>query len=162
MNGSETPEWLLMAAGILLPLAVIGSMGWGVILEIRYIGPYTLNATASSEKWRRAVILALLQTSMIPLFGLVLPLLSPDSIQWPAFPIICAGIWIVVLPIFVLFKRWDFERHLKRYHRMNQLVRSGMFNRLLTTPLLSWSKLLMTSELKRFFEEGFPEDRSQM
>jgi len=151
----DSPVWLLLTTVILSLIIVAGTAGWGAILEIRYTGPYTLIATPSSQKWRRAVILASLQTSFIPLIGLIGPILSPLPDQSPVFPLFCGGIWIIGLPITILCKRWNFEFQLKIYHKMDEWIRSGIYKRLFASQVFIFTRVFMTSELKRFLDEGF-------
>ncbi len=155
----NTPEWLLITVLVFSLVSLLGMIGWAMILEIRYISPFTIIKTSNREKWRRAAILALLQTAMIPILGLVQPTLSPRPDQWPAFPLFCGGVWIVVLPIAILYKRWEFERHIKNYRWLDKMIKdkNGIYHRLFLTPFTSWMRIFMTADQKRFFSEGFPE-----
>ena len=158
----DTPEWLLITAVVLYIALLLGLMGWGMFLEIRYISPYTLSKTSNRDKWRRAAILASLQTAMIPIIGLAAPIMSPHPDQWP-FILICGGIWIVAFPIATAYKRLEFERHIKMYHRLDKTIKdkSGIYQRLFSSPFTRWTRIFMTAEQKRFFSEGFPDNIDQ-
>jgi len=158
----NTPEWLLVTVVIVFLVFLFGLGGWGLILEIRYISPYTLIQTSNRDKWRRAAILAFLQTAMIPILGLAAPIMSPLPDQWLFIPI-CSGVWIVVLPIATLYKRWEFERHIKNYQRLDKMIKdkNSVYQRLFTIPVMSWTRIFMTADQKRFFSEGFPGDGNQ-
>ena len=158
----DTPEWLFWFALIAGLGSVLVMLIWSAILEIKYIGPYTLIATPPREKWRRAFILALLQTGMIPVLGLVQPPLSPHPDQWPAFPLFCAGLWMVILPVATLFKRWEFESHLKRYKRLDGYIKSGVLGRIFSFPFVKWFRIFLPKEARRFFEEGYPEEQTKI
>lgn len=152
----DTPEWLLITVVILFLISLFGFGGLGMILEIRYISPFTLIKTSNQDKWRRAAILALLQTAMLPILGLFAPIMSPRPDQWLFVPI-CSGIWIVVLPIATLYKRWEFERHIKSYQHLDKMIKdkNSVYQRLFFTPFTSWTRMFMTADQKRFFSEGF-------
>jgi hypothetical protein len=154
----DTPEWLLIAVLIVSIGSSIGLLIWGAILEIRYISPLTIIKTNDKEKWRRATILALLQTAMVPILGLAQPILSPHSGQWPMFPLLCNGLWIVVLPIAIVYKRWEFERQIKNYQFFDELIKdkNSIYRHGFAIPV-SLLKIFMTTEQKRFFNEGFPD-----
>ena len=154
----DTPQWLILLTLVVFVGVTIGMLIWGAILEIRYISPYTIIRFNTKEKWRRAVILALLQTGVMPFIGLIQPILSPIPDQWPIFPIVWGGLWVVVLLIVVLYKRWEFERHIKRYQKIDRMLKSGAYNRLLAGSLVDWMKVFMSAEQKRFWDEGYPED----
>jgi hypothetical protein len=98
------------------------------------------------------------QTLMIPILGLVAPILSPRSDQWPAFPLVCGGLWLVIFPIAVVYKRWDLERQLKSYKRLNRMIKTGAYQRIFSFPLLNWTQFMMNAERRRFFAEGYPQD----
>jgi hypothetical protein len=70
------------------------------------------------------------QTLMIPILGLVQPILSPVPDQWPAFPLFCSGLWIVIFPIAAIYKRWDLDRRLKSYKKMDKMIKSGFYQQL--------------------------------
>jgi hypothetical protein len=111
----DTPEWLVITVLILSLVSMIVLLVWAMILEIKYTSPFTIIKTSNKEKWHRATILALIQTAIIPILGLAQPTLSPHSGQFPMFSLFCGGVWIVVFPIAVLYKRWEFERHIKSH-----------------------------------------------
>lgn len=156
----NTPDWLLTTVIVLFLGLIFGILAWATILEIRYIGPYTLIKASSKEKWRRATILALLQTATIPILGLVVPILSPLPDQWPTIPLYSSGVWIIVLPLTIVYKRWDFERHIKFDRRLDKMIKNKnlYYYRTFGTALTIMPKLLMTAELRRFFVEGYSED----
>jgi hypothetical protein len=93
---------------------------------------------------------------------LAAPILSPYSDQWLSIPI-CGGIWIVLLPIATAYKRWEFERHIKRYQRLDKMIKdkNSIYQRLFSTPFMNWTRIFMTADQKRFFNEGFPDDSNQ-
>ena len=156
----DTPEWLLITVLVLSLGSMIVLLIWAVILEIRYISPFTLIKTSNRDKWRRATQLALMQTAMIPILGLAQPTLSPHSGQFPMFPLFCGGIWIVALPIATLYKRWEFERHIKSYRYFDKQIKdkNSIYSRILANPFTSMTRIFMSSDQKRFFSEGFPDD----
>ena len=131
-----------------------------LILEFRYTGPYTIVKTSNKEKWREATILAFLYTAMIPILGLAGPALSPAPDQWPKFPLLCAGVWLVAFPVKVLYKRMQFERDVKRYQRIDKIikVKAGSYQNVFAFPLFNWIKIFMPAEYKRFLAEGYPEN----
>ena len=158
----DTPEWLLTTATVVFLLLLFGLGGWGLILEIRYISPFTLIQTNNRDKWRKAFILAFLQTVIIPVIGFMAPIVSPLPDQWP-FILICGGLWIVALPVAASYKRWEFERHIKNYQRLDKMIKNknGGYHRLLTNPIMNWTRIFMTADQKRFFSEGFPDEMNQ-
>jgi hypothetical protein len=158
----DTPEWLLITIVIVFLIFLFGLGGWGLILEIRYISPFTLIKTSNRDKWRRAAILASLQSAMIPIIGLMAPIISPRPDQWPFIPI-CLGIWAVLLPIATAYKRGEFERHIKSYRRLDKMIKdkNSIYQRLFSSPFTSWTRILMTADQKRFFSEGFPDNIDQ-
>ena len=158
----DTPEWLLMTVVVVFVIFLFGLGAWGLVLEYKYINPFRLVKASNRDKWRRAAILALIQSAIIPIIGFVAPIMSPLSDQWLFIPI-CSGIWIVILPIATLYKRWDFERHIKNYQCLDKMIKdkNGVFLRLFASPLISWTRIFMTADIKRFLNEGFPDDMSQ-
>jgi len=154
----DAPEWLFITVVILMVVLMIGFLVWGAILEIRFISPYTLIKTSNQEKWRKAMILALLQTSMLVIFGLAMPVLSTPPEKLPMF-LFCNGLWIVAFPFATLYKRWEFERHIKNYRFFDKQIKdkNSIYNRAHIAPFRLIS-FLMTSDQKRFFSEGFPDD----
>ena len=130
----ETAEWLVLAVCFTLIIALVILLGWAAILEIRYMSPYTLIAASANQKWRRAAIPALLQTSVLLLLGLVEPFISPEPDQWPAAPLVCGAVWIVVLPIVTVFKRWQLARSLKKYREVDTMIKGGVYRDMLRSP----------------------------
>ena len=155
----DTPDWLLITAVVLYVCLLFGLLGWAIVLEYRYISPYTLIRTSNRDKWRRAAILSLLQTSMIPILGFAAPIFSPLSDQWLFIPI-CGGIWVVVFPIATLYKRWEFERHIKIYQYLDKMIRdkNSVYHHRYFRLSTSLLKIFMPAEHKRFFNEGFPDN----
>lgn len=157
--GPNTPEWQLWAALIFMFGSGLAVFGWGFILEQKYTGPYTLLTASSDQKWKWAAIIMFWQTLIIPILGLVQPVLSPVPDQWPTFPLFCSGLWVVILPIAIVYKRWDFERHLKNYQKMDKMIKSGFYQQLTSSPLTGWSfrmmNLFSNTERKKFFETGY-------
>ncbi len=137
----------------------MGLLIWAMILEIRFISPFTIIKTSNKEKWRKAAILALMQTAMIPVLGLSQLTLSPQSGQWQTILLFCGGLWIVVLIIAVLYKRWEFESHIKRYLYFDKMIKdkNSVYHRIHAIPFTNISRIFMTADLKRFFREGFPD-----
>jgi hypothetical protein len=133
---------------------------WAAILEIRYIGPYTLIKANNKEKWRRATVLAFLYTAMIPILGLAAPIISPLPDQWPRFSLMCSGVWIAVLPLAILYKRLEFEWHIKFDRRLDKMIKkkNKAYYRTYGTALTILPRISMTAELRRFFSEGFSEN----
>jgi hypothetical protein len=154
----DIPEWLFTTVVILLVGLMIGFLIWGAILEIRYISPFTLIKTSNKEKWRRAIVLALLQTSMLPILGLAMPILSTSPEKLPMF-LFCNGAWLIAFPVTILHKRWEFERHIKRLRYFDKMIKdnNGVYNRIFANPLVNLTRIFMTAEQKRFFSNGFSE-----
>jgi hypothetical protein len=153
----DTPDWLVIPFLIILLVAGCCIIVWGIILEIRYTGPYTLKISSSSQKWRQAVIIAIIQTGFIPLLGFAAPVLSPYPDQWPFIPL-CFTLWIVVIPVAILIKRWDFDRRLNFYWKMDLMIKGGSSNSIPYSSVLRIFSLFATREQKRFFKEGFPKE----
>ncbi len=109
----NTPHWALVLVTAMTIGISFGFLIWGVVLEIKLPRDYRNIEVSSKEKWRKAIILALLQTSMIPLLGLAQPIMSPQPNQFPVFPLICGGFWIAILPFAILYKKWRVEMRLK-------------------------------------------------
>jgi len=152
-------DWLGTTIIVIFSVAMIGAFSWGAVLEIRFIGPYTLKAASRQQKWQRAAVIVFLQTIPFALIGLVGPVINPDSSDpWFAMPLCCGTAWFIAYPLSVLLKLWEFERHLKRYHKINEGIRKGALSRVSSSPVFKPITWLMTTELKRFFTEGYPED----
>lgn len=154
----DTPDWLLSITLIISVGITFGMLIWGMIFEIRYTSPYTIINSSNKEKWRRAVILAFLQTGWMPLLGLAEPIISPSPDQWPIFPMFCSGFWIILFPITMLYKRWDFKRQIKNYQKIDKMIKDGKFRRIFESPFVKWTRIFMSSELKRFYMEGYSEN----
>lgn len=164
----DKPEWYLIARVVGFLVFLFGFFVWGLILEFRYFSPYILINTSDREKWRRAAILALLQTSMFPILSLMFGpqllslMIDPRFDQWP-FNTICFGIWVIILSIITLLKRLDYERRIKSYRRIDKMIKdkNSKYQRFFSSPFTSWIRIFMTADLKRFFSEGFPDDINQ-
>jgi hypothetical protein len=159
LSDSNTPEqWLFIIVLVLMLGSMIGLLTWGVILEIRFTSPFTLIKTSNREKWRKATILALMLTAMLPIFGMaMLAIYSPDE-RLPMF-LLCNGLWVIAFPLAILYKRWEFESHIKRYRRLDKMIKENSpYTRILASPLTNIVSFFMTAEQKRFFKEGFPVD----
>jgi hypothetical protein len=157
---TNTPEqWAPNIAFVIILGATMGLLAWGVILKIRYINPFILIKTSNKEKWRRAAILALMQTAMFPIFGVATLILYPSPEKLPLFSL-CSGLWIIVFPIAILYGRWEFETHIKRYQRFDKMIKdkNSVYNRNLAKPFISMTRIFMTAEQKRFFSGGFPDE----
>jgi hypothetical protein len=156
----NTPEWLLITVSILSFGLIFVFLVWAAILEIRYIDPYTLIKTSNQKKWRKATVLAFLYTAMIPILGIAAPIISPLPGQWPRLPLMFGGVWIVVLPLAILYKRLDFEWQIKNYYRLDKMIKKkdGAYYRTVGTALSIWPRIFMPADLKRFFSEGFSEN----
>src|SRR5512145_878445 len=126
----DIPEWLFITVVILMISLMIGFLVWGAILEIRYISPFTLIKRSNQEKWRKATVLALLQTSMLLIFGLAMPILSTPPERLPMF-LFCNGLWVVAFPLAILYKRWELERHIKNYRFLDKQIKdkNSVYNR---------------------------------
>lgn len=157
LSTSNTLEqWLFIIVLVLMLGSTMGLLAWGAILEIRYISPFTLIKTSNKEKWRKATILALMVTAMLPIFGLAMLIIYTPAERLPMF-LICNGLWIIALPITILYKRWEFEKHIKSYLRLDKMIKeNSVHTRFLPSPLTSIVSFFMNSEQKRFFKEGFP------
>jgi hypothetical protein len=154
----DTPEWLLTVTVILTSIACIAGPLFGFILDRRYTGPYTLRTASSKQKWQWAAMITLWPSLLVPFIGLVAPILSPHPDQWPAFPLICSGVWLVAFPAGTLYKRLNIELTLRGYHKTNELIKSGALRHGPLSLLTGWNKWLLGTELKRFYEEGYPEN----
>jgi len=160
MFPQDKPQCLFLISFIIFVGLILAMLIGGTILEIRYFSPYTIR-TSGKKEWRRAVILAFFQTGWIFIFGWIISLFNPDPEQWPVFPILCGGIWVIVFPVATLFLRWRFEWENKQYQYIDKIIKKGGSPRILTSPLISWTRIFMTSELKRFFREGYSESTNQ-
>jgi hypothetical protein len=155
----NTPQWLFITVLVLSVSSIFALAIWGIILEIRYSGPYTIASTNGKERWRRSTILALLQTGMLPIMGLFLLALSPYLEEGFALPMLCGSVWVVVFPIAILYHRWDFERKMKRYQRIDKTLKSeGKSERYKTSQLPKFIQMFITEELQHFMSEGYPEE----
>ncbi len=154
----DTPRWLVLTASIVFVVLLLALEIGAAILAIRYKGPYTLAAASNSQKWQRAAILAGIATSPICVLGLVEPLISPAPNQWPIFTLVCFGIWLVLLPITVQSRRREMERDLENYRRTDALIKKGFYRNMSIWPFFGWARFFLTSEYKRFLEEGFSEN----
>lgn len=159
MFAPNTPEWLFITIVVLCLCLIFGLFGWAIVLEYRYSSPNTLIRTSNRDKWSKAAILALLQTSMIPIIGFAAPFLSPLSNQWSFIPT-CVGIWIVALPIATIYKRWEFERYIKSYQNFDKMIkdRNSFYHHRYFQFSISLMKMFVPAEHKRFFNEGFPDE----
>jgi hypothetical protein len=148
----DVPEWLVTSIIILLFGLIMGLFFWGSILGIQYISPFTLIKTSGKDKWRKASIVALMQTSWMPIMGLLIPFPKQD---WRYFQL-WISLWVIILPIAILFKRWEFERRIKYYRRVDRMIKAkdNVYQRFFTS---SFTMSFMSSEQKRFFSEGFPD-----
>ena len=156
----DPPEWVFITIIPLILILMTGLLVWGAILEVRYINPFMLIKASNKEKWCMAAVLALLQTSMLPIFGFAMPILSTPPEKFPMF-LFCNGIWIAAFPLATLYKRWEFESHIKRYHYFDKMIKekNSIYQRLFMNKFpSSLMKVFMSTEQKRFWNEGFPED----
>lgn len=157
--GPNTPEWQLWLVIIFMFVSALATVGGSFILEQRFTSPYTLAKASSRQKWKWAAIIMFWQTLIIPILGLIQPILSPLSNQWPAFPLFCSGLWLMLFPIAVAHKRWVLERQLKSYQKMDKMIKSGFYQQLASNPLAGWilrvMNLFSNTERKKFFETGY-------
>jgi len=155
----NTPQWLFIVVLVLSASSIFALAIWGIILEIRYLGPYTLASTNGKERWRRAMILALLQTGILPIMGLLLLTLSPYLEEGFVLPLFCGSVWVVVFPIGILYHRWDFERTIKRYKKLDRTLKSERkSDRHKSSQMPKFIQIFMTAELQRFTREGYPQE----
>jgi hypothetical protein len=155
----NTPQWLFIAVIVLSIGALFALAIWGVILEIRYLGPYTLASTDGKERWRRAVILALLQTGILPIMGLLLLTLSPYLEEGFVLPLFCGSVWVVAFLIGILYHRWDFERTSKRHQKLDNTLKSERKSDRYKSPQMpKFIQIFMTAELQRFMKEGYSQE----
>ena len=166
LPASDIAETLFIIFIVLVIGGIFVLMTYGAILEIKYTGPYTIVRTDSKEKWRRSVILALLKTGMLPITALLELVFIPfipyaDQVIFQS--IFCGGIWIVVFPIAILYQRWDFERKINQYQKMDNKIKeeraAGKHSSISRLP--KFAQLFMTSELQRFTSEGYPEQNKE-
>ena len=155
----DTPEWLLITVLILSLGSFFVLLIWATILEVKYLNPFTLIKRSNREKWNKATQLAVMYTAMIPVFGLAQPTLSPHPNQFPMFPLFCGGVWVVALPITILYKRWQIESQIKNYRYFDKQIKNkdSVYNRIFATPFRLMTGFAMTAEQRRFYKEGFPE-----
>ncbi len=159
VSGLNTPQWLFIAVLVLSIGSLFALVIWGAVLEIRYLGPYTLASTDGKERWRRAMILALLQTGILPIMGLLLLTLSPYLEERSVLPLACGSVWIVVFPMGVLYHRWDFERTSKRYQKLDKTLKGERkSDRYTSSQMPKFIQRFMTAELQRFMREGYPQE----
>jgi len=154
-------QWLFIIVVVLTLGSTITLLAFGAILEIRYISPFTLIKTSNKEKWRRATILALMLTAMLPIYGMAMLIIYTPNERLPMF-LLCNGIWIIVLPLATLYKRWEFESHIKRYRYFDKMIKdkNSPYHTFLAFPY-RMMRIFMTSEQKQFFNEGFPNDMNE-
>lgn len=157
--GPNTPVWLAIAAAIITIGLCLVAIVWGFVLDRKYNGPYTLLAASNGQKWKRATIIMFAYTVWIPLAGPLQALISPHPGLWPALTLLWGGFWVVVFPVAVLLKRWHVERRLATYRRMDAY--RGTIKGVLSSRIFGWIAWLMSAEMKRFIDEGYPEDRSR-
>ncbi len=156
-------QWLFTIFMILVVGGTFALMTYGAILEIRYSGPYTIASTDEKEKWRRSIILALLRTGMLPIIALLELIFIPYTDQILFQSLFCGGIWIIAFPIAILYQRWDFERTIKRYQKLNRTLKDERKSERYKngSQLQKFVNIFMTAELKRFMSEGYPEGNSE-
>lgn len=156
---------VLILYSVIIVVAIAGGIIFGIILERRYMGPYTLLATTRHQQWTRAIILSFWQTLPVPILGLYFAQFSPVAIDGNPFPFApillfcCWGSWIAIFPLFVLIKHWGFTRQKEFYRQTDEQIKKGGddYQRFRATYLERWTKWFLTSEQKRFFREGFLE-----
>ncbi len=159
ISGLNTPQWLFIAVLVLSVSSIFALAIWGAFLEIRFSGPYTLASMDGNERWRKSSILALLQTGMLPIMGLLLLTLSPYLEEGFVLPLFCGGVWVIALPIAILYHRWDFERKIKRYQKLDKTLKSERkSDRDKSSQMPKFLQFFMTAELQRFMREGYPEE----
>ncbi|MCL4531108.1 MAG: hypothetical protein M1282_17085 [Chloroflexi bacterium] len=161
MNSTQNiSDWLFLTVVLLSIGLMLGLIIWEAILEIQYIDPFVLIKTNNKVKWRRATILALLLTSMLPTFGLVMSIIGAPYEKLPMF-LLCNGVWIIVFPLAILYKRWEFEMHIKRYRFFDEMIKdnNSVYYRFLKSKFPTrFMKMFLSAEQKRFYREGFPDD----
>lgn len=157
---SDFPEWLFVAIIVFFIGTTLALGIWAIVLETSFTGPYTLIKKSNEQKWRRAALLALLQTGLLPILGLFAGLLSlsldSQTDNWLFIPF-CGAVWVVVFPLVTLFKRWEFDRHIKRYQKIDKSIKG---NNEVYRRFTRWTGIFMTAELRRFFNEGYSEPES--
>ncbi len=155
-------QWLSIIFMVLVVGGIFVLMGYSAVLEIRYSGPYTIASTDNKEKWRRSIILALLRTGMLPIVAILELIFIPYTDQMLFQSLFCGGIWIIAFPIAILYQRWDFERTIKRYQKMDRKLKeareSGRHKD--GSQLPKFAQIFMTTELQRFMSEGYPEQNN--
>ena len=154
---SDFPEWLFIAIIVFFIGTTLALGIWAIVLETRFTGPYTLIKKSNKQKWRRAALLAFLQTGILPILGLFAGLLSlsldSQTDNWLFIPI-CIAVWLAVFPLAILFKRWEFNRHIKRYKKIDKSIKD---NNEIYRRFTGRIGIFMTAELRRFFKEGYSE-----
>ncbi|HYN89946.1 MAG TPA: hypothetical protein VER55_15540 [Ardenticatenaceae bacterium] len=158
VSGPNTPEWLRLLVVLVDLFLVLLSMGWSWILERRYTSPYALRSATTRQKWRQTLIVIFMRTLFIPLLGLTQPILSPVPDQWPAFPLLCGGIWLILLPLATIYKRWSFERTIHYYREVDERIKARKLEGKIFRPAKGFAWLL-TPDQKRFYREGYSGDR---
>ncbi|MCA1553182.1 MAG: hypothetical protein LC737_02265 [Chloroflexi bacterium] len=154
MLSPDVPEWLEWLFAVVSLIVV--AFGAGEI-GMQFMGPYTLRAATSAQKWRYALAITSLETLPILIGGFAVALLSPLPDQSP-FIWFCIGIWIVVLAVFTPYNRWNLERQLKLYLMIDRWIKEGRFEKVRSSPFSRWMTWFMTSEYKRFLTDGYPQD----
>jgi hypothetical protein len=154
------PAWLFSVGIFLFITIILGLLISGALLENKFISPYTLLNATHRERAKQAIILALLQTSIIPLIGIALIIQQANAAKWLAMFFALAQFWMIVLLIVIIYKLWNFEWHIRNYKKIDKLVKNGTYERFFHSPFAGWTRIFMNKEHKRFFTEGFQEKNS--
>ncbi len=155
----------LILYSVIMVAAIAGAIIFGIMLERRYMGPYTLLAATHHQHWVRAIILSFWQTLPVHILGLYFAQFSPVAIDENPFPFAsillfcCWGSWLAIFPIFVLIKHQRFTQQKEFYRQTDEQIKKegDDYQRFRATYLERWTQWFLTSEQKRFFREGFLE-----
>jgi hypothetical protein len=98
----------------------------------------------------------------MPFLGILVILSLPHLRSKLVFTFVFFGFWILVFFVVTLVKHWEFRRLLTRYLKLDKVIRGeasgtprvNLYLRLVE--IFGWS---MNSEKKRFFQQGYKEEK---
>jgi Zn-dependent protease with chaperone function len=146
-----------LSAALLLVITAVPLIV-GYMFDRRYKGPYTLADAGEQDKTRWSLILAFWKTLPFLLLGPSLPILlgrSGNTAGWVLWSALCSSVWILLFITAVSFERHDFTRYLQWYQSLDRRFKShGKPHR--WELFIRLTKVFMSEEQKRFFDEGYP------
>jgi len=147
---------LVVVVGLLF---VAAGLAWSLVLESRYTGPFTLLRATLLQKLRWAAKITFWQTLVLPVLGIIMPLLTPGWAQWPVFTLTCIAAWLVLFPIGMFLRRDRMDWMLKRYIRLDHAIRSGRTSPQVPARYFVDLREKMNDELCQFVEQGYEVER---